>query len=183
VTEDIRLPEDAGKLKKLTNGQDCPATMTPYFFRLEEDMVFKREKNRLLNLFYTQQPAAEEGVLSPNGRMIAQRKLDIASNKAGLLLLYPGKEQPSREIHIGNSILNPSWLSDRYIIFEASFMGIMGYDVLQNKLIELKSSLDSIVDYRLIEVKDGIIRYSDGHTEKDLPYSFNKKGELVLPER
>lgn len=182
VTEDIRLPEDAGKLKKLANGQDWPATMTHYFFRLEEDMVFNREKNRLLNLYYTRQSASEEGVPSPNGRMIAQRKLNMVSNKIGLLLLYPDKEQPSLEIHIGNSIWNPSWLSDRYIIFEADFMGIMGYDVLQNKLIELKSSLDSIVDYRLIEVEEGIIRYSDGHTEKDLPYSFNTKGELVLPE-
>ncbi len=181
LTEDIRLPQDADKLKKLAAAPDWSEPLASYRFRLHEDMVFNREQERLQNEQFIRDAAAKEGVTSPNGRIIAKAKDNTTYEHAGLYLFYPGKEQPSREVHIGNFIWNISWLSDRYVIFEASFRGIVAYDTVQNKLINIKTSPDYADDYRLVEIKDGIIRYTDGKTEADLPYSFNKKGELVLP--
>ncbi len=181
LTEDIVLPQDTDKLKKLAASPDWSEPLASYRFRLHEDMVFNREQERLQNEQFIQDAAAKEGVTSPNGRIIAKAKDNTTYEHAGLYLFYPGKEQPSREVHIGNFIRNLNWLSDRYVIFEVSFRGIVGYDTVQNKLMDIKTKDDYSSDYAIVQIKDGIIRYTDGDTEKDLPYSFNKKGELVLP--
>jgi hypothetical protein len=181
LTEDIRLPQDADKLKKLAAAPDWSIPLASYRFRLHEDMVFIREQERLQNEQFIRDAATKDGVPSPNGRIIAKAKDNTTYENAGLYLFYPGKELPSREVHTGNFIWNISWLSDRYVIFEVSFRGIVGYDTVLNKTINIKTSPDYADDYRLVEIKDGIIRYTDGTTEAELIYSFNKKGELVLP--
>ncbi|MDF2934698.1 MAG: hypothetical protein K0Q90_71 [Paenibacillaceae bacterium] len=182
LTEDIRLPQDADKLKQLATAPEWSPPLSSYRFRLDEDMVFIREQERLRNEQFIREAAAKDGVSSPNGRIIAKAKDNTTFEHAGLYLLYPGKEQPPREVHIGNFIWNISWLSDRYVIFEASFRGIVGYDTVLNKTINIKTSPDYADDYRLVEIKDGIIRYTDGKTEADLPYSFSENGELQLPK-
>lgn len=181
LTEDIRLPQDIEQLKRLAAAPGWPTSFASYRFRLNEDMVFNREQERLQNEQFIREAAAKEGVPSPNGKVIALPKQNTTYENAGLYLLYPGKEQPSREVHIGNFIRNLNWLSDRYVIFEVSFRGIVGYDTVLNKVVDIKTADNNGLDYELVQIKDGIIRYNDGNAEKDLPYSFNKKGELVLP--
>ncbi len=181
LSEDIRLPQDADKLKKLATAPGWSAPLASYRFRLHEDMVFIREQERLQNEQFIGDTAGKEGVASPSGKVIALPKQNTTYENAGLYLLYPGQEQPSREVHIGNFIRNLNWLSDRYVIFEVSFRGIVGYDTVLNKVVDIKPADNNGLDYELVQIKDGIIRYNDGDAEKDLPYSFNKKGELVLP--
>lgn len=181
LTEDIRLPQDADKLKTLAAAPDWPTQLASYRFRMQEDMVFNREVGRIQEEKYIGEASATDGVPSPNGKIIALPKGNTTYEHAGLFLLYPGKDQPSREVHIGNFIWHLNWLSDRYVMFEASFLGIVAYDTVQNKVINIKTSPDYADDYRLVEVKDGIIRYTDGKAEADLAYSFNQNGELLLP--
>ncbi|RAU97888.1 hypothetical protein [Paenibacillus sp. YN15] len=181
LAEGLRLPQDADKLKALAASPDWPDSLAFYQFRFQEDMVFNQEKDRLREELSIRESAAKEGAVSPNGRVIAKAKDNTTYEHAGLYLLYPDKEQPPREVHIGNFLWNINWLSDRYVIFEVSFRGIVGYDTVSNKIIDIKVTPDYSDDYRLVEVKDGIIRYTNGDKEAELPYSFNGKGDLVLP--
>lgn len=182
LTEDIRLPRDADRLKALADSPDWPAALSFYRFRLQEDLVFNQEKVRLADERFIREETAKSGVPSPNGSMIAKAKDNTTFEHAGLYLFYPNGDRPSREVPIGNFIWNIGWLSDRYVIFEGSFRGIVGYDTALNKLIDIKTTEDYSDQYRLVEVKDGVIRYTDGDAEKALPYSFNDRGELVLPQ-
>lgn len=181
LTKDIRLPQDADKLKTLVASPEWPEILSFYRFRLHEDMVFNQERSRLREELSIQEAAAKEGVASPNGRIIAKAKDNTTFEHAGLYLLYPGEDQPPREVHIGNFLWHINWLSDRYVIFEVSFRGLVGYDTVLNKIIDIKTSPDYSDDYRLVEIKDGVIRYTNGDKNMELPYSFNKSGELVLP--
>ncbi|MNP82494.1 hypothetical protein D3C76_1811390 [compost metagenome] len=66
------------------------------------------------------------------------------------------------------------------MIFEVSFRGIVGYDTVSNKLIDIKVTPDYSDEYRLAEITEDVIRYTTGDKTMELPYSFNDRGELVL---
>jgi hypothetical protein len=180
LTDAMRLPEGSTGLLSLTELPTLPDALSSFRFRLHEDMIFNQEKNRLSGERNIAERAAAAGIPSPDGTRIVLVNDNTTYDSVSFYILHTRGDRPNQQIHVGSFSKSFTWLSDRYFVFENSFKGIVGYDTLLDKNIDIKVDTELPFEYVLDEVKDGKIYYTNSTGKHEISYSFDAKGNLVL---
>ncbi len=95
-------------------------TQSPFVeWRLDEDLAFEEEKERLLGLRAQEKIAREEGVISPDGKTLVCSVAEQGKTLAVVHLEYLDGRHPPLDVETEPAIDTFCWMDNRYFVFNA----------------------------------------------------------------
>ena len=143
---------------------------------IDDDFIFKQERDRVLNKINLDKYTSKFGTLSPNGNysMISNYDGDFCG-LWGLFIINLKNPRLNKEIYI-DYILNSSilWINDRYFIFQPLFCGLYVCDITNGVLQEIYPKLGRKGEIQINSVDNEKIIFDIEYYDLEQKYNCTK---------